>query len=165
MDFDHSPQGCLLTYILSIFQCRGLKICPGANIVWLLILIWLQNWFRAKSTLYFKWNYLCWWQASCAVKSVLWKGVSPPSSQCQLRRGIVPETAVSWVLFHGDFISVIPWVLFGAQWASDEWSHFIVYYIKPFIVLLVIPGAFSTIEGLSKPIVKIRPGSLGLSRS
>lgn len=56
-------------------------------------------------------------------------------------------------------------MLFGAQWASDEWSHFIVHYIKAFIVLLVIPGAFSTIEGLSKPIVKIRPGSLSLSRS
>lgn len=42
---------------------------------------------------------------------------------------------------------------------------FIVYYIKVFIVLPVIPIAFSNIEGLSKPMIKIRPGTLGLSKS
>lgn len=56
-------------------------------------------------------------------------------------------------------------MLFGVQWTSDEWPHFIVYYIKAFIVFLVIPIAFPNTEGLSKPIVKIRPGNLDPSKS
>lgn len=56
-------------------------------------------------------------------------------------------------------------MLFRVQWTSDEWPHFIVYYIKAFIVFLVIPIAFSNIEGLSKPVIKIRPGNLVQSKS
>lgn len=60
-------------------------------------------------------------------------------------------------------------MLFGVLWMSDEWPHFIAYYIKAFIVLFVIPIGFLffsfNIEDLSKPVIKIRPRKLGLSKS
>lgn len=51
-------------------------------------------------------------------------------------------------------------MLLGVQWTSDEWPHFIVYYIKAFIVLLVVPIPFPNAEGLLKLPVEIRPGTL-----
>lgn len=50
---------------------------------------------------------------------------------------------------------------FSVQWMSDEWPHFVVHYIKAFIVLVMpIAFFFFNIQGLSKLRSKIRVGTL-----